>query len=91
MKYDHWLPKLLKVNAIVLNKVIYFARPIEKVSARLMKHEKVHVRQQAQEGLLFYFKYILEWLWNIPKYNFDTQQAYRQISYEIEARIGERR
>jgi hypothetical protein len=56
-----------------------------------MKHEKVHVRQQAQEGLLFYFKYILEWLWNIPKYNFDTQQAYRQISYEIEARIGERR
>ena len=88
MKYNHWLPKTLKVNAIVINKTIYFAMAADKVSDRLMRHEKEHVRQQEKEGFLFYPKYFWEYLKNLVKYK-NHNKAYWYISYEIKARKAE--
>ena len=88
MKYNHWLPKLIKVNAIVINKTIYFAMEKEEVTDRLLKHEKEHIKQQNEEGILFYPKYFLEYLKNLLKYK-NHNKAYWYISYEIKARKAE--
>jgi len=90
MKYNHWLPKLLNVNAIVINRTIYFAMAADKVSDRLMQHEKEHVRQQQKEVFLFYPKYFKEYIKNLIKYK-NHNKAYRYISYEVEARKAEKR
>ena len=88
-KYNHWIPKLLKVNAIVLFQVVYYAMAKEKVSDRLRKHEQEHVRQQEAEGnIVFKVKYSLEFIGNLIKYR-SFSKAYRNISYEMEARKAE--
>lgn len=88
MKYNHWLPKLINANAIVINKTIYYALPKEQVSDRLIKHEQEHVKQQEQDGLFFYVRYLKEYLTNLIKYR-SHQKAYWYISYEVEARKAE--
>ena len=89
MKYNHWLPKLLNVNAIVLFQTIYYAMPKEKVSNRLRRHEEKHVKQQEEEGFFwFLINYISEFLINYVRY-FSFREAYLNISYEVEARRAE--
>lgn len=95
MKYDHWLPKLLsvipgmRINAIVLFCTAYFYQPENEVSQRLVRHEKEHIRQQKEEGFLwFLIGYISEFLINLIKYR-NFKEAYLNISYEIEARSAE--
>ena len=88
-KYNHLIPKLLKVSAIVLFKKIYYAMPKEKVSDRLRRHEEEHVRQQEKEGAIrFKLKYFAEYIKNLIKYR-NHNQAYLNISYESEARKAE--
>lgn len=54
--------------------------------ARLIAHEKVHVDQYREEGTArFLAKYFAEYLVNLIKYK-NHHRAYREISYEIEAR-----
>ena len=90
MKYNHWLPKLLNVNAIVLFQTIYYAMPQNKVSDRLRRHEEKHVEQQKEEGsIMFKVKYFYEFLVNYIR-NRNYWKAYRNISYEVEAREVER-
>ena len=90
MKYNHWLPKLLKVNAIVLFQNVYYAMPKGKVSNRLLRHEEKHVVQQREEGIImFKIKYIYEFAVNYVRYR-NFWKAYRNISYEVEAREAER-
>ena len=90
MKYNHWLPKLLKVNAIVLFQTIYYAMPQKKVSDRLRRHEEKHVEQQKEEGsIMLKIKYMYEFAVNFVKYR-NYWKAYRSISYEVEARQAER-
>ena len=96
MKFNHWLPKLLsklpgmRINAIVLFYTAYFYQPEEKVSERLLRHEKEHIRQQEEEGFFwFLIKYISEFLINYVRY-FSFREAYLKISYEVEARRAER-
>lgn len=88
MKYNHWFPKLINVNAIVLFQTIYYAMPEEEVTERLRNHEEKHVEQQEEEGILFYPKYLKEYLINLIKYK-NHNKAYWYISYEIEARRAE--
>ena len=89
MKYNHWIPKLLKVNAIVLFQTIYFAMTKNLVTERLIRHEKKHIEQQKKEGSIkFKIKYFLEYLKNLAKYR-NHHRAYYYISYEIEARKAE--
>mgnify|MGYP000754129952 CR=1 FL=1 len=90
MKYNHWLPKLINANAIVINKKIYFAMSKEKVSDRLLKHEQEHIKQQEEEGFLsFLFNYIKEYLGNRLD-GMKHYEAYYNISYEVEARKAEK-
>lgn len=96
IKYRHWLPKLLTklipgmtVNAIVIFGNIYFLKRKSMVSKKLFRHELVHVEQQEREGVLFYIRYICEYLKNLIKYKNHTR-AYLNISYEIEARKAEK-
>ena len=89
-KYNHWLPKLLKVNGIVLFKTIYYRQKSIYVSDRLRWHEEKHVEQQEKEGsLIFKVKYVYEFVVNYIRYR-KFWQAYRNISFEIEARQAEK-
>ncbi|MFW6028997.1 MAG: hypothetical protein ACOCRO_01955 [Halanaerobiales bacterium] len=99
--YNHWFPKLIDVNGIVLFKRIYYAMPEEKISNRLRRHEETHIRQQEEIGSIkFKILYFVEYLQNLKKYRnkwrfsirdikgyFSNlhQIAYWNISYEIEA------
>ena len=50
-----------------------------------INHEMIHVMQIKREGFIkCRIKYMAEYLINLIKYR-DTQKAYRNISYEIEA------
>ena len=51
----------------------------------LLNHERIHLRQQAELGILpFYLWYVLEYLIRWFQYR-DHYQAYRNISFEREA------
>ena len=85
MKFNHWLPKVLRVGGITLGARVFFARPQKEVSPALILHELQHVLQIDKEGRLrFYSRYICEYLVNLIKYR-NHQRAYRMISYEQEA------
>ena len=88
-KYNHWLPKLLNVSAIVLFKTIYYRQKSIYVSDRLRWHEEKHVEQQKEEGsIIFKIKYVYEFAVNYVRYR-HFWKAYSNISYEIEARQAE--
>ena len=62
-----------------------FARPRTNVSARMWRHEMIHVRQQRELLYLpFFLLYLAEWLWLLLRYR-NNYQAYRHISFEREA------
>lgn len=71
-----------KFRAITLGLVIVIFRD---ETETLVRHELVHVMQFKKDPLLFYPKYILEFVKNLWKYK-DWMMAYHNISYEIEAR-----
>ena len=85
MYYNHWLPKLLKVNAIVLLGVVYFAERKKQITERLYKHELRHKEQQEEDGVKFYIIYLKEYFVNLVKYR-NHHKAYYNISYEKDAR-----
>ena len=96
LHFNHWLPKVLsllpgiRIAGIVLFYRAYFYQPKEQVSQRLLKHEKEHIKQQKEEGfLLFLIKYIYEFIVNFMRY-WSFWKAYKNISYEIEARKAEK-
>ena len=51
----------------------------------LVNHEKIHLKQQRELLVVFYFPlYFMEWLFNLCRYR-DTKKAYQKISFEKEA------
>ena len=88
-KYKHWLPKMLKVNAITLNKTIYYAMPAREVTGRLRRHEGEHIKQYEREGFIcFLWHYVKEYIKNRLD-GLDHYDAYYNISYEVKARKSE--
>ena len=71
-----------KFRAITLGPVIIIFRD---ETETLIRHELTHVEQWKKDPLLFYPKYILEFVVNLWKYK-DWMKAYRAISYEEDAR-----
>jgi hypothetical protein len=50
-----------------------------------VRHEKIHIRQQAELFVLgFYAVYVMEWLWLLWKGK-NTEDAYRALRFEREA------
>jgi hypothetical protein len=90
--YPWWLLPLLMrgVVAVTLGRRIYVKPDLRPSSLeRLLRHELAHVRQIERLGLLvFYWKYLAEFayhLWRVRSFH----QAYRLISFEVEANAAE--
>lgn len=63
---------------------------VKNPSKKLIAHEKVHVRQWKEDPFFFYLKYVLQWIVNLTL-GMSMYEAYRAISYEVDAReIAER-
>ena len=78
-KFDHWLPKALKMGAITLGHSIYFSYPRHDITRYLFAHEIVHVEQVERIGNVFMFLavYLGQWIF----FGF----SYEKIPLEIEA------
>lgn len=84
--YNHWLPKLLRAKGIAINARIYYSVPSELVTSRLRRHEQEHIKQYKERGTaIFLLTYLFEYLRNRLS-GMTHYQAYRNISYEQEAR-----
>lgn len=72
-------------NAVAIYPFIFLKSKKLKNDIVLINHERIHLRQQKELLLVFFFLwYGLEFLWLYLKFrNFPT--AYRQISFEKEA------
>lgn len=93
--YPWWLRPWMSRNviAITLGRRIYLSsaaatRSIDYLD-RLLKHELAHVRQVRRHGLIaFLIRYVAEFLRHLWRTrSFDA--AYRDISFEVEARAAE--
>jgi len=84
-KYNHWLPPLLGANAVTLVNTIYYKRSKASVSARLRKHEMVHIQQFQKLGVVGFFAiYFYEYFKGRLK-GMKHWEAYMNISLEKEA------
>ncbi|MDG1571971.1 hypothetical protein OZ410_06560 [Robiginitalea sp. M366] len=64
---------------------IFLKAPELRADATLINHERIHLRQQAELLLFFFYAwYLCEWLLRALYYR-DAYKAYRNISFEREA------
>ena len=89
MYFNSWLFKfwpLKNYEAITLEPFgIFFKHSEAETDPRIIKHESVHVAQIKRLGvILFYILYLCEYLKNLVIYR-NHDQAYQNISFEIEA------
>lgn len=63
----------------------------EKLNAQTLRHESIHIRQEAEMLYLgFCLWYMVEYLFiRVIQYRFDFNKAYRNISFEREAYANE--
>ena len=91
-RYPWWLrPFLLPgVVGITLGRRIYLSPKIsEKQVERFLRHELAHVRQIARLGLIrFYWAYAAEYI-RLRRQGLSSSEAYRNISFELEASAAE--
>lgn len=84
LRTDHWLPKLLNVNAITIYPYVFCADKFP--TEQLLKHEKAHIKQVQKHGWFqFYLSYLLYYAAGriSGKSHF---AAYHDIPWEVEAR-----
>ncbi|MBK9390495.1 MAG: hypothetical protein IPN68_09975 [Bacteroidetes bacterium] len=85
--YDHWLPRYLGVDGIVVYPFILFKW--KTVPEAMLRHEWKHVEQVQKHGVFkFYISYLLYYLANRLA-GHSHFQAYWKIPWEIEARDAE--
>lgn len=88
--YKHWLPRLLKAEAVTLGSTIYYRRAREYVAPRWHIHEQMHVEQYNKYGIIgFLFIYLIEYIYGRFK-GLDHYEAYKEITFEVQARMAER-
>ena len=77
--------KKLKINGITLFPFIFIRKPEDKQNKVLINHEKIHLRQQVELLILFFYLwYLLEYMYWYIRLK-DTFLAYKYISFEREA------
>lgn len=79
------LLKNMKISGITLFPFIFLQKPEDRYNKILINHEKIHIRQQLELLIIFfYLLYVGEFLfwYFILK---DGNKAYRRISFEREA------
>jgi len=73
------------VTGIALFPFIILRHPELKEDARMLNHEKIHIRQQLELAVIpFFLWYIIEYVVRLIQYR-DSHKAYSQISFEREA------
>lgn len=83
------LLKNTKINGISLFPFIFLKNAKDKNNKVLINHEKIHIRQQLELVLVFfYFLYLAEYFYWLLKYK-NKEIAYRSISFEREAYTNE--
>lgn len=79
------LLKNTKINGITLFPFILLKRWEDKDDAVLINHEKIHLRQQLELLVIFFYLwYVVEYYYHYLKLH-DSYAAYRRISFEREA------
>lgn len=79
------LLKNTKINGITLFPFILIKKPEGKTNRVLINHEKIHLRQQAELLVIFfYIWYVIEYYYWYFKLR-DSFMAYKYISFEREA------
>lgn len=79
------LLKNTKINGITLFPFILLRKPSDRFDAVLVNHEKIHLRQQVELLILFFYLwYVLEYLYWYLRLR-DSYLAYKYISFEREA------
>ncbi|WP_081615903.1 hypothetical protein [Capnocytophaga cynodegmi] len=72
-------------RAITLYPFIFVRERMDKNNAVLINHERIHLRQQAELLVVFFYLwYLLDFLWKYAKYR-NWNRAYRNIIFEREA------
>ena len=72
-------------SAITLFPFIILNEEVQKQNLRLIDHEKIHLRQQAELLIIaFYLWYFLEYIVRLAQFG-NHNLAYRNISFEREA------
>ena len=85
---NSFIPKILKANAIVLYPFVFYKE--KEPSLKTINHEAIHIQQIEKIGVIrYYLSYQLEFLSLYIRGN-SLNEAYRKISYEIEAYENER-
>jgi hypothetical protein len=95
--YPWWLRPFLArdVIGITLGRRIYLSSKVAERSMeyveRLLRHELAHVRQMNRLTFpIFGIRYVYEYVRNLIRYR-SPGEAYRKISFEIEATAAEQR
>jgi hypothetical protein len=84
-KFNHFIPELLKADAVAFNNTIYYKSSKANTPMSLKIHETVHLMQFKESGIAgFLFKYFLEYLAGMLSGK-SRYEAYRSISFEVEA------
>ena len=87
--YPWWLRPFVfrDVLAITLGRRIWIAEG--HASERLIRHEMTHIRQAARLGLMrFWWRYLAEYVRH-RRSGLQPSEAYRRISFEVEAFAAE--
>lgn len=81
----HKILKNMKINGITLFPFIFIQNPEDRNNAVLINHEKIHLRQQLELLVIFFY------IWYVVEYYYwyfrlkDSFMAYKYISFEREA------
>ncbi|MFJ1474907.1 hypothetical protein ACILE9_11690 [Capnocytophaga cynodegmi] len=76
-------------RAITLYPFIFVRERMDKNNAVLINHECIHLRQQAELLVVFFYLwYLLDFLWKYAKYR-NREKAYQNIIFEKEAYSNE--
>lgn len=90
VRYDHWLPKLFKFEAVTIYPFVLFTHPKDfPTTMDTIRHECTHVRQFRAGGLGFTIRYVWELIVLLCSGR-TYDQAIHEISYEVEAYKSEK-
>ena len=85
LKYNHWYPKLLRTNAVSKEDCILLSFPSDVFDKEVLKHELTHIYQIRRLGYSKWKRqYLKEYFKNLLSGK-SPYNAYRFISFEIEA------
>lgn len=83
------LLKNTKINGITLYPFVFIKNPEDKKNRVLINHEKIHLRQQLELLIIFfYLAYLVEYYYHLLRLK-NPYKAYLAISFEREAYANE--